>query len=178
MKAPALVAAALVLLTGCTVSGATRALAYYRQAKAYSYKGDYDRAIAYFDTTLTLFARPLATEVYVDRGVAYYSKGMIDRAIADFDTALVIDSENPRALGDRGAAYLALNQPARAITDLDAALRLQPGITWVRHRRAVAWEEMDSLTRAIADLDTVLVTWKDRPEVVAQRARLVARVRR
>jgi tetratricopeptide (TPR) repeat protein len=177
--APTLNARAILvtLLAGCTVAGTTRALAYYRRAKSYARDGDYDRAIAYYDTTLTLFAHPLASEVFIDRGVAYYWKSMLPRAIADFDTALSIYPEEPRALANRGAAYLDLKQPARALTDLSAALRLQPGITWARHRRARAFAALDSLTRAIADMDTVLVVWTNRPEVVAERARLVARAR-
>jgi tetratricopeptide (TPR) repeat protein len=172
-----LVSAGLLLLAGCTIAGTTSAISYYRRAKRYARAGDYDRAIAYYDTTIALFVRPFATEVYIDRGEAYYWKGMIERAIADFDTALTIYSEEPRALADRGAAHLELKHHARAIVDLDAALQLQPRLVWARVRRARAWAAMDSLTRAIADLDTVLTVWKDRPEVVAERARLVARVK-
>lgn len=167
----------LLLLAGCTVAGTTRALAYYRRAKSYARDHDFDRAIAYYDTALMLFAHPLAGEVYVDRGIAYYWKGLLGRAIADFDTALAIYPEEPRALANRGAAYLELNQPSRALTDLTAALRIEPGITWARHRRARAWAALDSFPRAIADLDTVLVVWTNRPEIAAERARFVLRVR-
>ena len=172
-----LLAVTLLLVAACSVAGTTRALAYYRRAHRYDREGNYDRAIAYYDTTLTLFARPFSAEVFTDRGVAYYWKGMIPRAIADFDTALSIIPDEPRTLANRGAAYLELKQPRRAIVDLDAALRLKPEITWARHRRARAWAALDSVSRALADFDSVLATWKNRPDVVAERARLVARVK-
>jgi tetratricopeptide (TPR) repeat protein len=180
MIARVLAAAGLLLpllLAACSVSGTTRALAYYRKARTYHRDGNFDRAIAYYDTTLTLFARPLATEIFTDRGEAYYGKGMMARAIADFDSALMIFPDAPRARADRGASYLRLKQPNRAVIDLTSALRLEPKLTWARYRRAHAWVAMDSLSRAIADLDTVLMAWKDREDIKVERAQLRARVR-
>lgn len=173
----ALATAAVLLFTACSVSGTTRALAYYRKARMYHRDGNLDRAIAYYDTTLTLFARPFSNEVYTDRGEAYYGKGMMARAIADFDTALMNYPDHPRANADRGATYLRLKQPRRAVTDLTRALHFEPTLTWARYRRAQAWEALDSLPRAIADLDTVLMAWKERDDIVDERARLVARAR-
>jgi tetratricopeptide (TPR) repeat protein len=165
-----------LLLAGCSVSGSTRALTYYARAHRYAHARDYDRAIAYYDTTITLFVRELASDVYTDRGEAYYGKGLLTRAIADFDTSLAILPEDSRTLAYRAVSYLQLGQRWPAIADFDKALRLDPKLTWARYRRAHAWVELDSLRRAIADLDTVLTQWQDRRDVLAERARLRQRV--
>jgi len=168
----------LLVVSACSMVGTTRAVVYYRRAHKYLAARDYDRAIAYYDTTIAEFSRPLASEVFIDRGEAYFFKGMYERAVADFDTALTILGEDARALADRGTAYRRLRQCERAIPDYAAALALSPKLTWARYGRAQAWQAVDSLERAIADLDTVLIQWKERPDIARERERLVARLRR
>jgi len=170
--------AALLLLTACSMVGTTRAVVYYRRAHKYLAARDYDRAIAYYDTTIAAFSRPLASEVFTDRGEAYFFKGMYERAIADFDTALAILGEEERALADRGETYRRLRQYGKAIPDYGRALALSPKLTWARYGRAQAWQALDSLQRAIADLDTVLMQWNGRPDISKERRLLVARLHR
>lgn len=168
----------VALLAGCNVSGSVRALYYYGTAQEYYERGDYDRAIAYYDTTLTLFNRVFSSSVYHERGLAYAAKGEYARAIADYDSALAILDEFPLALESRGVAYLRLGQPERAVADFDRTLALEPGRVTARHQRAHAWEARDSLDRAIADLDTVVVRWKSHAFIFAERGRWLARAGR
>lgn len=63
-----------------------RGVAYDERGKAYLRKGDYDRAIADFNTFIQLY--PNQTDAYHNRGGAYGLKGDYDRAIADFDRAI------------------------------------------------------------------------------------------
>ena len=169
---------AFLLVTACSMVGTTRAIVYYRRAHKYVAAGDYDRAIAYYDTTIAAFSRPLASEVFIDRGEAYFFKGSYERAIADFDTALAILGEDARALADRATAYRRLGQYGKAIPDYAAALDLSPNLTWARYGRAQVWQAVDSLERAIADLDTVLIQWKERSDIAKEREHLVARLGR
>lgn len=170
-----------LLVTACSVVGTTRAVVYYRRAHKYVAARDYDRAIAYYDTAIAAFSRPLASEVFTDRGEAYFLKGMYERAVADFDTALTIFGDDERTLADRGTAFRRLRRYGEAISDYTAALALKPRLTWARYGRAKAWQAVDSLARAIADLDTVLIQWKERPErpeIAKEREYLVSRLRR
>src|SRR6266487_2590637 len=154
-RAVLLVCPLLLVPAGCSVAGSTRALAYYAKAHRYYRAGDYDRAIAYYDTTLTLFHRILATGVYADRGLAYAANGMPERAVVDYDSALAILDSFYMAYYLRGRAHLQMNEPLWAVDDFDAALRIEPTHTASRYRRAQAWHRADSAERALGRVGPV-----------------------
>ena len=59
----------------------------------WSYKGDYDRAIADHTTALKLDAN--TRHAYYYRGTAWSNKGEFERAIADFDAAIKARTDDP-----------------------------------------------------------------------------------
>ena len=61
------------------------AVAYYNRASAYQTKGDVDRAIADYDTAITL--KPDYAAAYENRARVFASKGDYTRAVADVTKA-------------------------------------------------------------------------------------------
>lgn len=101
-----------------------RGVAYSERGKIYIKKGDYERAIADFNTFIQL--NPNRADAYNDRGVAYGNKRDFDRAIADFDKAIQL---NPRLKGahqNRGLAFSLKGGEARARADFDKKDHLYP----------------------------------------------------
>src|SRR5271170_1519478 len=62
---------------------------FMRRASAYFDKGDYDKAIADYDSALQL--KPDVSKAFEGRGLAYERKGDHDRAFQDFDQAIRLD---------------------------------------------------------------------------------------
>ena len=78
------------------------------RGKAYLNKGDDDRAIADYDTAISL--DPNCAEAYGRRGDAHFNKREYDRAVADYDAALRRDPYDEAVLGSLEAAYIALRE--------------------------------------------------------------------
>ena len=67
------------------------ACAYNNRGRVYSFKRDYDRAIAEYDQAIKL--DPSLALAYNNRGDACFNKGDLDGAIADFDAAIKRDPQ-------------------------------------------------------------------------------------
>lgn len=101
-----------------------RGVAYDERGKAYLNKGDYDRAIADFNTFIQL--DPNRADAYRDRGTAYGIKGDLDRAIADFDRAIELDPRLKGAHYNRALAYELKGDQAHARADFNKEEQLYP----------------------------------------------------
>ena len=88
----------------------------------YLRNGDYDKAIADYDTFTRL--SPDEDEAYMWRGCAYYLKGADEKALADYDTALAINPDNAFALYKRGLAHAGLGNNSQASQDFTQALEI------------------------------------------------------
>ena len=84
--------------------------------------GDYQGAIAAFDSAIQL--KPDAAEAYVNRGYVKGELGQLNAAIADFDTAIRLKPDLAEAYVNRGVAKASLNRTSGAKRDLQTALRL------------------------------------------------------
>ena len=86
--------------------------------------GEYDAAIADFDTALKL-GHPDPHWVHFNRGTAYMDKGDYDRAIAEFDRALALKPDYAEAREQREAAHRHLSEfdPDRAELETDLRSR-------------------------------------------------------
>ena len=67
----------------------------FNRGNAYSFKGDYDAAIA--DYTQAIWLNPNDDMAYCNRGLTYNDKGDLDAAIADYEAALRINPNHPNA---------------------------------------------------------------------------------
>ena len=101
-----------------------RGHAYSERGKIYIEKGDFERAIADFNTLIQL--NPNRADAYNHRGVAYGSKGDFDRAIADFDKAIELDPRLKNAHNNRGVAFSRKGDETRARADFDKEEQLYP----------------------------------------------------
>src|SRR5262249_29456500 len=91
----------------------------FQLGRAYSAKGDRDRAIADYSKTIEL--RPTHALAYTNRGAAYEAMGNHDRAIADYSKAIDIDPMFAIAYHNRGVAYKAKGDYDHAIADYSKA---------------------------------------------------------
>jgi tetratricopeptide (TPR) repeat protein len=139
-------------------SGGNSVATYRRlRCRAYSDKGDYDRALADCNEAIRLDAKSAAA--FNDRGIVYQRKSDLDRAIADFTEAIRLDPKLSDAFNNRGNAYADKNDRDRAIADFDEAVRLDPkdaiayrnrGLTY-KDNRGLTYKEKGDLDHAIAD---------------------------
>ncbi len=75
----------LLLLTSTT------SLFFFRANSAYE-AGDFETAIAFYDSALTLFSAP---EIYYNRGNAYFKQGRLGKALADYLRAYALKPTDP-----------------------------------------------------------------------------------
>jgi TonB family protein len=101
-----------------------RGAAYDERGKAYMEQGDYNRAIADFNTLIQI--DPNRADSYHHRGAAYGLKGDFNRAIADFDRTIELDPRLKGAHYNRGLAYELKGDKARARADFDKEDQLYP----------------------------------------------------
>lgn len=102
----------------------SRGVAYHERGKAHFKQGNYDRAIADFNTFIQIDANQ--ADAYHNRGAAYGLKGDFDRAIADFDRAIQLNPRLKRAHYNRGLAYKLKGDQDRARADFDKEEQLFP----------------------------------------------------
>ncbi len=88
----------------------------------YLRSGDYDKAIADYDTFTGL--SPGEADAYMWRGCAYYLKGEVDRAIVDYDKSIDISPDNALALYKRGLAHVRLSNSSQANQDFARAMAI------------------------------------------------------
>lgn len=100
---------------------------YFIRGNAYLTLGDYDRAVADFDTITK--TNPTANGPFNSRGLAFLRQKQLDRAITEFDSAIRLSPKDPIAFTNRGDAYREKGRLDRAMQDYDAAIAINP--KWV-----------------------------------------------
>jgi tetratricopeptide (TPR) repeat protein len=121
---------------------------YIARGNLYAVQGEVDRAIADYDTAITL--DPNRAVAFFNRATALMEKGEIDRAIFDFDHAIELDPTDADARVGRGRAYYQKRDYAAALTDYDAAIRLVPDNPEALAERGDANERAGLYDRLIA----------------------------
>ena len=115
---------------------------YFARGNAYLTLGDYDRAMADFDTITK--ANPNANGPFNSRGVAYLRQKQLDRAITEFDSAIRLSPNDPIAFTNRGDAYREKGRYDRAMQDYDAAIAINPKWVNAYFGRGAAWQQKSS----------------------------------
>lgn len=141
-----------------------------RAAAAYL-AGEWDKALAGFNTAIALNAK--SALAYYNRGNVYYAKGDYAAAIVDFTKALVLDAKLPYAHMNRGNALSNLDRFDEALKDLDQAARLQPEISDVYFNRAIVHVRRRDLVKALADYELAIARDGHDQEAKAARQRLL-----
>ena len=101
-----------------------RARAFFNRGRAWSDKGENDRAIQDFDEAIRL--DPNYPDAFNNRGVAYSGKAQYARAIEDFDQAIRLDPNYAIAIYNRGLATQALGRPNEAAEYFQRAKQVGP----------------------------------------------------
>src|SRR5207249_3594570 len=99
--------------------------AHNNRGLSYREKGDFDAAIADFNSALKI--KP-DWFVYYNRGIAYYEKKKSDSAVADFSKALKLNPKETNQRVDcligRARAYFDKEEAEPAMKDLNAVIKL------------------------------------------------------
>jgi tetratricopeptide (TPR) repeat protein len=128
--------------------------AYNNRGNAYTYKGDYDRAISDFNQAILL--NPKNAVAYDNRGFAYYKKGDYDKAISDFNQAILLNPKYDNAYKDRGSAYYKKGDLNRSISDCDQAILLNPKNDEAYNCRGIAYYKKGDYDQAISDYNQAI----------------------
>lgn len=123
---------------------------YFNRGNAFLQKGDVDKAIADYDTSIKL--EPQYAPAFRNRAGAWFAKGEIDRSIADLDSAIARDPRSAASFYNRGRLLLLKGDFNHATSDLDAALRLNPEFLPSYGTRGRARFYRDQYSDAVFDL--------------------------
>ena len=115
------------------------ATAFISQGHEKRNRGDYDGAIAEFNSAIEL--DPDNAGAYHGRGEAKRGKGDYDGAIADCDRAIELDHNNPGGCNIRGMSKWQKGDYDGAITDFDRAIEPDPGHAGAYFIRGMIREE-------------------------------------
>ncbi len=128
---------------------------YNNRGKAYTDKGDFDRAIADFNQALGI--NPNYVEAYSNRGGAYQKKGDFDQAMADYNQALMISSNSAEAYYNRGSAYYEKGNLDQAMADFNQALVIDPNYAGTYYARGTVYMDKGDFDQAMADYNQALM---------------------
>ncbi len=135
---------------------------YYKRGIAYRMRGEYDKAIAEFDSVRK--ANPQFTAVNMQLQIAYNSRGLeafnkkeFKKAFDDVSLAIQAEPRNATPYINRCAIYLyAWKQYTEAINDCSEAIKLATKSSMAFNHRGYAYEMTNSRNEAIADYKRAL----------------------
>ncbi len=123
---------------------------YYYRAVAYSNLGEYEKALADFQTAAEKnphWALPLA-----GKGSMNVALGNLDAAIEDFGEAIYLEPDQGDLYSNRGQIYHQLGKLTRARDDYNMAVELNPDSVAARFNRAVLLYALGKNEEAVFDL--------------------------
>lgn len=134
----------------------------YKRGIANRMKGDYERALADFETVRRINPQFAAIKTQIQiafnsRGLEAFNKKDFKKAFEDVSAAIQADPQSPTPYINRCAIYLyAWKQYTEAITDCSAAIRLATRSSMAYNHRGYAYEMSNSRSEAIADYKKAL----------------------
>ena len=139
------------------VSDNLAGILYYKRGIAYRLRGEYDKAIAEFESVRR--ANPKFAAVNTQLQIAYNSRGLeafnkkdYKKAFDDVSLAIQAEPTNPTPYINRCAIYLyAWKQYEEAINDCSEAIKLATRSSMAYNHRGYAYEMSNSRSEAIAD---------------------------
>ena len=149
----------IIFAYGCTAGTVNQVkgpdtVALLVEGKAAHEKGQYDRAIAYYDEAIKI--DPSFAAAYHSRGKAYNRKQQHDQAISDCTNAIALTPNYADAYLTRGAAYLAKKNYDAAISDISKAIELNPKDAYAYNLRGACYAGKGEFKRAISDFTKVI----------------------
>jgi tetratricopeptide (TPR) repeat protein len=127
----------------------TTSMYWRRLGHAYAGLGDYNRALDYYQSALTLRSDDMG--VLFNRAVLYYQQEEYRHALQDLEAVLGMQKNWAWALKYKGACEVALKQYGNAIENLSHALKYEPTSAWSYALRAEAYTALGDTERAERD---------------------------
>ena len=131
------------------------AVAYYKRAKAYLHKVQYDKAISDFDKAIEINSK--YTVAYLDRGFVYQKRGQDDKAIIDYSHAIASDPNYVLAYTNRAYLYNRKGKYDLAINDCNKAIEINPKSTKAYFNKGTAYEKKHLYQEAVNTYRILLV---------------------
>ncbi len=134
-------------------------LAYNNRAETYFWNGDYDRAIADFNTAIQLGIEN--SSVFYKRGYSFFSAKKYSEALDDFNRAIQLSDASPIVYYKRAYAYSELGKFNEAISDYNYVLKRQPDFSEAYHDRGLTYYKMGRYNDAIVNFDKAIALTPD-----------------
>jgi tetratricopeptide (TPR) repeat protein len=144
----------IILFLGCTTAiienvKETDPVALLNKGIAANVKGQYDRAITYFNKAIEI--DPKFAEAYNNRGKSFYYKEHYDQTISDCNKALELNPGLAEAYSSRGYAYMRKEKYDHAIADFSRSIKINPWEAKAYYNRGWAYYKKSQYEKAIAD---------------------------
>jgi tetratricopeptide (TPR) repeat protein len=122
----------------------------FERAMAFFQAGDYEIAIAEFNSAVASL-RPNLAMAYFTRGSALWRQGEYAAALVDFTQTLDLEPNNAQALFHRGITHAKMNNLPAALADLNESVRLDPQRAQVYVNRAIVFNQAGQQQDALDD---------------------------
>ena len=127
---------------------------YISRGNAYSYIGEYDKAIADYSEAIRL--KPNYAKAYYNRGNAYRDKIDFDKAVLDYTKAIDLNPDYVDAYYNRGKLYDEADECDKAIEDCRAVIKLEPEHADAYSYRGTLYRDKGEHDKAIEDFKRFL----------------------
>lgn len=127
---------------------------YYQMGNDYYERGDYEKAIENYNTSILL--NPIFSEAYFNRALSYYQLKNYDRSITDYTKSADLDPNNPIIYNNRGDAYYKKQDFQSAIKDYDKAVSLNGSYLKAYYNRGLCYASLEEYDKAVADFAKVI----------------------
>ncbi|MFA5077212.1 MAG: AAA family ATPase [Candidatus Micrarchaeia archaeon] len=127
---------------------------YYQLGNDYYERGDYEKAIENYNTSILL--NPIFSEAYFNRALSYYQLKNYDRSVSDYTKSAELDPNNPIIYNNRGDAYYKKQDFQSAIKDYDKAISLNANYLKAFYNRGLCYASLEEYDKAVADFGKVI----------------------
>ena len=141
---------------------------YIKRGNAYSYIGEYDKAIVDFSEAIKL--KPDYAETYSNRAKTYLKKVDFDNAITDYTKAIELNPNDVNAYYTRGKLFVEDGEYDKAITDFSMVIKFDPEHADAYHFRSSLYSDKGEYDKAIQDLSMIIELEPDYADTYIERS--------